>query len=623
MNPVDWQPAGVGKLEPNASDALKHEGSICVIAGPGAGKTEFLAQRADYLFSTGLCSRPRRILAISYKRDAARNLAKRVIARSPDLSRRFDSFTFDAFTKGLVDRFRAALPELWRIKGDYKVWTPIPKDEIGAHLNCLQADNPQQRDEISMLSEKTFMTNVVGNYELPAAQPQEPTVPERASFTWWKRHFKDGNPPRADFVMLNRLAELIVRTNPPILRALLLTYPYVFIDEFQDTTHSQYAFLRSVFRESNAMLTVVGDNKQRIMGWAGALEDAFKEFQCDFKADRFEFKWNFRSSLKLTELQHAVAKGICTDAVLLTPKADSPVCDNPVMVWEFDSNRKEARYIARWIREDVDSSDRSPDHYALIARQEVDCFQRFLGPELKQVGLPLRNDSERFGHLFLQDLLADEFALRIFDLLRLAASWKGNGDAWVRVSSLINRLHDLSSEAETGFRAHRKLEKFIAEWRRWMLFNPPNVSSIGKTVDAFVDYLEIPAIQSNFPAQCQEAYLKKTVEAVKKRLEKVVNGLTNWDALCDQAEGRVALPLMTIHKSKGLEYHTVIFLGLEDNQWWSFKENSKEATQAFFVGLSRARQRTIFTYCKERGKRDDIKPLYELLDEAGVEYLRP
>ena len=100
VEPADWKPVGVSQLEPNAWNALRHEGSSFVVAGPGAGKTEFLAQRADYLFQTRACPPPHSILAISFKRDAARNLADRVRARTPDSIHRFDSLTFDAFTKG-------------------------------------------------------------------------------------------------------------------------------------------------------------------------------------------------------------------------------------------------------------------------------------------------------------------------------------------------------------------------------------------------------------------------------------------------------------------------------------------------------------------------------------------
>ncbi|WP_274381128.1 3'-5' exonuclease [Staphylococcus pseudintermedius] len=34
--------------------------------------------------------------------------------------------------------------------------------------------------------------------------------------------------------------------------------------------------------------------------------------------------------------------------------------------------------------------------------------------------------------------------------------------------------------------------------------------------------------------------------------------------------GEYSIPIMTIHKSKGLEYHTVVFIGVEDDAFWSF-----------------------------------------------------
>src|SRR5277367_4172471 len=109
--PLDWRPSGIEDLEPQAWRALRQTGCACVVAGPGAGKTEFLAQRAVYLLQTGLCPSPRRVLAISFKTDAAQNLAARVRKRCPsDLSTRFVSLTFDSFTKGLVDRFLLAIP---------------------------------------------------------------------------------------------------------------------------------------------------------------------------------------------------------------------------------------------------------------------------------------------------------------------------------------------------------------------------------------------------------------------------------------------------------------------------------------------------------------------------------
>ncbi len=109
-------------------------------------------------------------------------------------------------------------------------------------------------------------------------------------------------------------------------------------------------------------------------------------------------------------------------------------------------------------------------------------------------------------------------------------------------------------------------------------------------------------------------------EIIKQLLQssQIANS-TNWDLILDDFEGLDSVSIMTIHKSKGLEYHTVIFVGLDDTAWWSFNNQKQESLSSFFVAFSRAKQRVIFTYCEARGKgRDNISSLYELLRDAGV-----
>ena len=92
-------------------------------------RRSFLRRRQP-IFSRPVFARsPRRILAISFKRDAARNLAERVAKRCPpEQARRFNSYTFDAFAKSLVDRFRAAVPEPYRPPADYRIVMPRRQD---------------------------------------------------------------------------------------------------------------------------------------------------------------------------------------------------------------------------------------------------------------------------------------------------------------------------------------------------------------------------------------------------------------------------------------------------------------------------------------------------------------
>ncbi|WP_256681283.1 UvrD-helicase domain-containing protein [Pseudomonas sp. IC_126] len=106
IRPEDWKPVGVKALEPNALKVVRSRKNRSVIAGPGAGKTELLAQRAAFLLQTDTASSPRRILAISFKRDAAANLAARVRQRCHHThASRFDSMRGHAEIKGKFTHF--------------------------------------------------------------------------------------------------------------------------------------------------------------------------------------------------------------------------------------------------------------------------------------------------------------------------------------------------------------------------------------------------------------------------------------------------------------------------------------------------------------------------------------
>jgi superfamily I DNA/RNA helicase len=127
--------------EANALEVVRSTDNRSVIAGPGTGKTELLAQRATYLLQTGLAPAPQRILAISFKRDAATNLAARVRQRCHrSHAGRFDSLIFDAFAKGLVDRFGQVLPERWRPRPDYEIFQT--SDAIYRGFLQQQVDDP-------------------------------------------------------------------------------------------------------------------------------------------------------------------------------------------------------------------------------------------------------------------------------------------------------------------------------------------------------------------------------------------------------------------------------------------------------------------------------------------------
>lgn len=515
-------PVGIDDLEPTAWKALRHEGSACIVAGPGAGKTEFLAQRACYLLATGECYRPRKILAISFKRDAARNLAERVERRAPEGTARFVSMTFDAFTKGLVDRFRAAIPVHWELRGEYDIRFPARRD-VEAFLDDLAAANDEWRQGLFALPRDTFLSAVVGDYLLPI-EPSDPgSAKELAILEWWRRVYTESDPQRVEFVMLNRLAELIIRATPRLRRALQLTYPFVFIDEFQDTTFAQYSFLRSVFGGGHTTVTAVGDNKQRIMGWAGALDDAFEELQADFAAEPFELEWNFRSSDELIEIQHVVAQTLDGTAKRAISQVGRSIDGDAGEIWRFDSEKAEARYIAEWIRKDSTESGRSPAAYALLARQKAADFEPLFASELARVGIKLRNDDREVAKLRLQDLLADELAVLLMGLLRLGATEAGNARVWIAVSDSMSVLRDLEQAGGGGYTADRVLSMFVKRLRSRMRRHPPDLQAAHDVIDYVIEFVDVDAVRRSFSTHRAVDAVQLVVDAFKARMAQVAD----------------------------------------------------------------------------------------------------
>jgi DNA helicase-2/ATP-dependent DNA helicase PcrA len=80
---------------------------------------------------------------------------------------------------------------------------------------------------------------------------------------------------------------------------------------------------------------------------------------------------------------------------------------------------------------------------------------------------------------------------------------------------------------------------------------------------------------------------------------------------------------MSIHKSKGLEFHTVILLGLEDYPFRGLASKTGEQDCNVFVAFSRAKQRVIITSVKQRGgvsqQHSEVGKFLEIFAKAGVQ----
>lgn len=608
---ANWQPQGVSGLEDNAWEALReNEHSVLVTAGAGAGKTEFLAQKATYLLQTGICPAPKRILAISFKKDAAKNLAERVEKRCPkEQARRFYSVTFDAFTKGLWDRFRSALPAPYNSPRPYKIVMPSRNDyedffKKYKNFNSLSPDSFAQE-----LSRKDISIDQSDN-----------SLMQRALVLYWREQFSARPEILVSFPMLNRLVKLLLKSNPYICKALQMTYPFVFLDEFQDTTYAQYDLLKTAFADRQAVFTAVGDDKQRIMGWAGAMPDAFPKFETDFSARRVSLLSNWRSHDELVHIQHEIARRIDRNVAQVQAKGVRAVEGAVAAIWQFPTPERESSCLAQWIKHEVDSQRIRAHDVAILVRKQTGQVESAIAPAFEQEGLRVRNVDRSIGEIKLQDLIGEDLTSIFIPLLRLGATERSPKD-WENTLTNLHKLEGVDpSDERTQRRLQDKLAHFVGQLRTELKQHPPDARSAEDISKKLFEFITPSTLQQGISSYQRKEDFERVRTGFVMFLQECAESSSNWSQTLDEFEGLDQVSLMTVHKSKGLEFHTMIFYGLDNNTWWSLKQTSRdkknEELNAFFVALTRARQRAFFSRCTARGNA--IEWIERILGGAGV-----
>lgn len=524
ISPDAWVPADGITLEPNALLAVREQDKdIVVSAGPGAGKTELLAQRADFLLTTGGCPYPRRILAISFKVDAARNIRERVRRRCGyDLASRFDSYTFHAFAKRIVDNYRLLLTGDDALESGYA------------------------------LHEKQRL--------------------KHAQIT-----FDD----------LVALAIKLLRASPHARNAIRQTYTHVFLDEFQDATTAQYSLLKEAFLDSDALLTAVGDTKQHIMKFAGALDGIMLTCATDFGARSLTLYQNFRSAPALRRMQNRMVKVMDPEAA--APDVDLAGDGGSVDVLSFDTSQEEAETVADriqgWLNVGVE-----PQEIAVLVRQQPHLVCRALIAELLARGVPCRNEQVR------QDLTAEPAAAVILALIRVLAD-----DRRATAYEHLMRVATTSSPTEEmALRNARETSSFLMLRRRDVRIGNPARSDFAKWTSLVGDFVELitPPVLTALSPEYQrgprlDQIIAQTVAAFGEELAKDGDPTSALKRLSEED----AVRIINIHKCKGLEFEKVIVLGVEHQLFWSAVEDNRAE---FFVAISRAKDELVLTSAASR-----------------------
>ena len=518
-----WKVADGLTLETNALLAVKELGkSLALTAGPGAGKTEVLAQRADFLLRTGNCRYPKRILAISFKVDASKNLKDRIHRRcGHDLAARFDSYTFHGFAKRIIDRFR-----------------PVLKGRDSLEPNYSIGDEPILGKQIK-------------------------------------------------FAQLIPLATKILRNSAVARNAICQTYADVFLDEFQDCTTEQYALLKLVFMNKQIRLTAVGDTKQKIMGWAGALDGIFIDYAKDFDARSLNLYRNFRSKPRLLRMQNEIIRTLDPAAVM----ADDLIIgtDGELIARNYDNSHSEAAALANFIQKWIDVEEIPLQEIAVLFPRQIDLYGTPLMEQLAAKGIPYRNEHES------QDLVNEPAARLIIDYLSCLYRAR-EPKAWINLMEQLVSFNGEDSESELQRNFERLYLAQLKEVKKSARSDAP-YSGWWELTMTFLKNIGLPVLTTLSSDYEAKARLNEVIKNTRQQIEKLLEEEPDLLKALDLFSNDQAVRFLTIHKSKGLEFHSVIMIGVETQTFWG---KVQEERCGFFVGVSRAKERLMITTCDLR-----------------------
>ncbi|MCL4822483.1 MAG: DEAD/DEAH box helicase [Vicinamibacteria bacterium] len=281
-------------------EAVLHgQGPLLIIAGAGTGKTTVLTRRIAHLITSRL-ARPEQILALTFTDKAALEMAERVDQLIPYGYAETWIATFHAFgdkvlrdhalDAGLDPGFRVLTqPEqviflrerLWRLPlSRYR-----PPGDPTRHLQALVGFVSRAKDEDVGPAELRACADArAARAGSPEERDDAEALLELAAF-YESYQSLLAEASCLDFGDQIHRALRLLRERPAVLARLRERFPFVLVDEFQDTNHSQLELLR-LLAEGGTSLTVVGDDDQAIYRWRGAASGnliAFRELFPDAK----------------------------------------------------------------------------------------------------------------------------------------------------------------------------------------------------------------------------------------------------------------------------------------------------------------------------------------------------
>ena len=595
-------------------EAVQHvHGPLLILAGAGSGKTTVITRRIAWLIEEN-CIHPGSILAMTFTNKAAEEMRERV--------QRLVSVPVEQMW---MSTFHSFCTRILRRDGDK---TPVGRDFVIFDPSDQKSLIRQVLAELK-LSEKQFhprkVLEFISDFKNRCLLPEE--AAEDALDAWTRKaieaydlYQRGLKTHRAcDFDDLLLYAERLLR-NETIRNIYSQKFPYVLVDEYQDTNRAQY-FLVQHLAGSHHNLCVVGDEDQSIYGWRGADIRNILDFKRDFpEARQIKLEQNYRSTQKILDAASTV---IANNSQRLGKTLWTDLGDGELITFKLlDEGRTEADWVVSQIQEDMASFPKT--RTAILYR--ANWQSRQLEDALRSANMPYKlvGGVKFYERKEVKDVLA---YLRLisnpFDLVsfRRAVSEPKRGVGLSTLQKIESAIPEdgtplegaeqLLRAGELKGRAKREIIKFLE-----LFINARaelQVQTLGGLIrwvlqeSGYIQALEDEgSMESEGRLRNIEEFISAAVEAedLGLRLAEFLDRVT-LASDTDEIEQSANLSLMTIHCAKGLEFPSVYLVGLEDDVFPNrnareTEEGLEEERRLFYVAITRAQRKLNITAARRR-----------------------
>lgn len=330
--------------KPQAQAVTAPLGPVLVLAGAGSGKTRVLTYRVAYLIEQGLFE-PNQILAVTFTNKAAKEVQSRVNAL---LSKSSPIKLVSQPTVGTFHSIGVRILRKYIVKLGYNSAFVIldSDDQLKVIKDILKDLNIPKQYGPNLF--RAYISGAKNLLQTPSQMDLglEGYLGELAQQVYVKYQDFLYKQNSLDFDDLLILPIILFQTFPEILRKFQQLWPYLLVDEYQDTNQAQYTFLHLLAPKGN--LFVVGDDAQSIYGFRGSNIANILNFEKDFpNAQVIKLEQNYRSTKNILAAAQKVIE-LNKDQKPKTLWTDNSSGDKVVIEEVFDG-RAEAVFVAKHI----------------------------------------------------------------------------------------------------------------------------------------------------------------------------------------------------------------------------------------------------------------------------------